>query len=93
VLGFGSARCCTGYGGLDLAVELVLGGQLVWFAETDPHARTVLGHRSPELERQRVPGTAHAAAAAMPARSTLESSNQTTVLKIENRRDTHRLNK
>ncbi|MCX4471390.1 hypothetical protein OOK41_13910 [Micromonospora sp. NBC_01655] len=35
---------CTGYGGLDLAVELVLGGQLAWYAETDRHAGTVLAH-------------------------------------------------
>ncbi|WP_432832978.1 DNA cytosine methyltransferase [Dactylosporangium sp. CA-092794] len=40
---------CTGYGGLDLAVELVLGGQLVWYAETDPHARTVLATRWPDV--------------------------------------------
>jgi DNA (cytosine-5)-methyltransferase 1 len=40
---------CTGYGGLDLAVELVLGGQLVWYAETDPHAGTVLAARWPEV--------------------------------------------
>jgi DNA (cytosine-5)-methyltransferase 1 len=33
---------CSGYGGLDLAVELVLGGRLAWYAETDPHASTVL---------------------------------------------------
>ncbi|MGC5022848.1 DNA cytosine methyltransferase [Micromonospora sp. DT47] len=38
---------CTGYGGLDLAVELVLGGRLAWYAETDRHARTVLAHRWP----------------------------------------------
>ena len=38
---------CTGYGGLDLAVELVLGGRLAWYAETDPHARTVLAHHWP----------------------------------------------
>ena len=31
---------CTGYGGLDLAVELVLDGRLAWYADTDPHART-----------------------------------------------------
>jgi hypothetical protein len=30
-------------------VEAVLGGRLVWYAETDPHARTVLAHRSPVL--------------------------------------------
>ena len=38
---------CTGYGGLDLAVELVLGGRLAWYAETDPHARTVLAPAGP----------------------------------------------
>ncbi|MGS2618084.1 DNA cytosine methyltransferase [Micromonospora sp. LZ34] len=38
---------CSGYGGLDLAVELVLGGRLAWYAETDRHARTVLAHRWP----------------------------------------------
>ena len=38
---------CTGFGGLDLAVELVLGGQLAWYAETDPHAATVLSARWP----------------------------------------------
>lgn len=36
---------CTGFGGLDLAVELVLGGRLAWYAETDPHASTVPAHR------------------------------------------------
>lgn len=40
---------CTGFGGLDLAVELVLGGQLAWYAETDPHANTVLAHHWPEV--------------------------------------------
>ncbi|MEV4813907.1 DNA cytosine methyltransferase [Micromonospora avicenniae] len=38
---------CTGYGGLDLAVELVLGGRLTWYAEVDPHDRTVLAHHWP----------------------------------------------
>ncbi|MGI5215117.1 DNA cytosine methyltransferase [Plantactinospora sp. CA-290183] len=38
---------CTGYGGLDLAVEMVLGGQLAWYAETDRHACLVLAHRWP----------------------------------------------
>jgi DNA (cytosine-5)-methyltransferase 1 len=38
---------CTGYGGLDLAVELVLGGQLAWYAETDRHAQAVLAARWP----------------------------------------------
>ncbi|WP_217705948.1 DNA cytosine methyltransferase [Verrucosispora sp. NA02020] len=38
---------CSGYGGLDLAVELVLGGRLTWYAETDRHAATVLAHHLP----------------------------------------------
>ncbi|MET8355188.1 MULTISPECIES: DNA cytosine methyltransferase [unclassified Micromonospora] len=40
---------CTGNGGLDLAVELVLGGRLTWYAETDRHARTVLAHHWPDV--------------------------------------------
>jgi DNA (cytosine-5)-methyltransferase 1 len=40
---------CTGYGGLDLAVATVLGGQLAWYAETDRHACTVLAHRFPAV--------------------------------------------
>jgi DNA (cytosine-5)-methyltransferase 1 len=40
---------CTGYGGLDLAVHAVLGGRLVWYAETDRHARTVLAARFPGI--------------------------------------------
>lgn len=40
---------CTGYGGLDLAVEEVLGGRLAWYAETDPHAQTVLAHHWPDV--------------------------------------------
>ncbi|MFC0532115.1 DNA cytosine methyltransferase [Phytohabitans kaempferiae] len=40
---------CTGYGGLDLAVELVLRGRLAWYAETDPHAARVLAARWPAV--------------------------------------------
>jgi DNA (cytosine-5)-methyltransferase 1 len=40
---------CTGYGGLDMAVELVLGGRLAWYAETDRHASTVLAHHRPGI--------------------------------------------
>ena len=36
---------CSGFGGLDLAVEAVLGGRLTWYAETDPHAQKVLAAR------------------------------------------------
>ena len=39
---------CSGYGGLDLAVELVLGGRLVWYAETDPYAARVMAHHWPK---------------------------------------------
>ena len=38
---------CSGYGGLDLAVELVLGGRLTWYAETDRHATTILTRHWP----------------------------------------------
>jgi DNA (cytosine-5)-methyltransferase 1 len=40
---------CTGYGGLDLAVTAVLDARLVWYAETDRHATTVLAHRFPGI--------------------------------------------
>jgi DNA (cytosine-5)-methyltransferase 1 len=33
---------CSGYGGLDLAVQQVWGGSVAWHAETDPHASRVL---------------------------------------------------
>jgi DNA (cytosine-5)-methyltransferase 1 len=41
---------CTGYGGLDLAVQAVLGAQLAWYAETDRHACTVLARRFPGVD-------------------------------------------
>lgn len=40
---------CTGYGGLDLAAEAVLGARLAWYAEPDPRASTVLGARFPNV--------------------------------------------
>lgn len=40
---------CTGYGGLDLAAEAVLGPmEHTWHAEIDPHASTVLAHHWPQ---------------------------------------------
>lgn len=36
---------CTGYGGLDLAVMQVLGGDLAWCAEIDAHCRKILAAR------------------------------------------------
>jgi len=38
---------CTGYGGLDLAVEAVFGATLAWYADTDPAASRVLAARYP----------------------------------------------
>lgn len=39
----------SGYGGLDLAVEAVLGGNLTWYAEVDRYARAVLSRRWPDV--------------------------------------------
>ena len=36
---------CTGYGGLDLAVMAVLGGQLAWCADNDRHVCAILAAR------------------------------------------------
>jgi DNA (cytosine-5)-methyltransferase 1 len=41
---------CTGYGGLDLAVEHIFGAELAWYAETDPAASRVLAARFPGKE-------------------------------------------
>jgi DNA (cytosine-5)-methyltransferase 1 len=38
----------SGYGGLDLAAEAVLGARTVWHAEVDPHAAQVLAHHWPD---------------------------------------------
>lgn len=39
---------CSGYGGLDLAVEELLGARTRWVAEIEPHAQTVLAARFPD---------------------------------------------
>lgn len=39
----------SGYGGLDLAVEHVLGGTTVWHSDTDRASSRVLAHRFPDL--------------------------------------------
>jgi len=39
----------SGVGGLDLAVESVTGGSVVWQAETDPYAAAVLARRWPSV--------------------------------------------
>lgn len=38
---------CTGYGGLDLAVQDVLGGELVWVADPAPGPVAILAHHYP----------------------------------------------
>jgi len=38
---------CTGYGGLDLAVEHVFGGRTIWTADFDKHASKVIAARFP----------------------------------------------
>ncbi|MGY3337579.1 DNA (cytosine-5)-methyltransferase 1 [Streptomyces filamentosus] len=38
---------CTGYGGLDMAVQAVLGGTLAWVSDVDPGASRILAHRHP----------------------------------------------
>ncbi|MFC9990398.1 DNA cytosine methyltransferase [Streptomyces globisporus] len=38
---------CSGYGGLDMAVEAVFGGSTVWVADNDPGASRILAHHLP----------------------------------------------
>ena len=40
---------CTGYGGLDLAVETVTGAKTVWYSEFDKHVAKLMQHNRPEL--------------------------------------------
>ncbi|MFS8198810.1 DNA cytosine methyltransferase [Streptomyces sp. CWNU-52B] len=40
---------CTGYGGLDIAVQAVFGGELAWVADNDPGAARILAHHHPEV--------------------------------------------
>lgn len=40
---------CTGYGGLDMAVQQVLGGTLAWVADPDPGAAAILTHHHPDV--------------------------------------------
>lgn len=41
---------CSGYGGLDLAVEEVFGARVEWFAENDPHPATVYRRHWPDAK-------------------------------------------
>ncbi|MGW4878918.1 DNA cytosine methyltransferase [Streptomyces sp. NPDC004262] len=40
---------CTGYGGLDMAVQQVFGGELAWVADNDPGAALILAHHYPRV--------------------------------------------
>lgn len=40
---------CTGYGGLDMAVQAVLGGTLAWVSDVDPGASRILAHHHPQV--------------------------------------------
>jgi site-specific DNA-cytosine methylase len=40
---------CSGYEGLGLAVQAVLGGELAWVADNDPGASAILAHRFPSV--------------------------------------------
>jgi DNA (cytosine-5)-methyltransferase 1 len=40
---------CTGYGGLDMAVKVVFGGNLIWCADNDKHVAAVLDARYPNV--------------------------------------------
>uniref|UniRef100_UPI00099DF13D DNA cytosine methyltransferase n=1 Tax=Streptomyces sp. NRRL S-337 TaxID=1463900 RepID=UPI00099DF13D len=40
---------CTGYGGLDTAVQRVFGGSLAWVADNDPGASRILAHHHPHV--------------------------------------------
>ncbi|MBP7622141.1 MAG: DNA cytosine methyltransferase [Gemmatimonadales bacterium] len=43
----------AGYGGLELGVQSVLGGQLAWYAEIDPAPSRVLAHHYPGVRTGR----------------------------------------
>ncbi|MFG2904011.1 DNA cytosine methyltransferase [Kitasatospora sp. NPDC048286] len=40
---------CSGYGGLDMAIRTVLGGELAWVADPDPGASAILAHHLPTV--------------------------------------------
>lgn len=40
---------CTGYGGLDLAVQSFVGGEVVWVSDIDKHVSLLLNGRMPDV--------------------------------------------
>lgn len=43
---------CTGYGGLDIAVQAVFAGRLVWCVDNDKHVSAILAVRYPGVPNQ-----------------------------------------
>jgi len=46
------AELCAGYGGLHLAIDKIVNASiaLAWYAETDPHAASVMAHNHPRVK-------------------------------------------
>lgn len=44
---------CSGFGGLDMGVQAVLGGEVVWHAEMNPSAAQILAHHWPRDAKSR----------------------------------------
>jgi len=40
---------CSGYAGLDMAIQSVIGGELAWVADNDPGASKILAHHYPRV--------------------------------------------
>lgn len=49
VVGVRIGSLCSGYGGLDMAVESVFGGELAWVSDIDKGACKILAHRYPSV--------------------------------------------
>jgi DNA (cytosine-5)-methyltransferase 1 len=43
------ASLCSGYGGLEMAIQAVYGGNTVWHADPDPGASAILAHHWPHV--------------------------------------------
>ncbi len=44
---------CSGFGGLDMGVQDVLGGEVVWHADMNPAAAQILAHHWPRDAKSR----------------------------------------
>lgn len=43
------ASLCSGYGGLEMAIQAVYGGETIWHADPDPGASAILAHHWPTV--------------------------------------------